>query len=77
MRVMFAWGMLLSCVAWVASYPRGPLFNIEQTWSGPEIVLPLRRPKSKPERWPNGNCVRDGEWDRQNNACNARITKSL
>lgn len=77
MRLMLACSMLLSSVAWLASYPRGPLFNVEQTWSGPEIVLPQRLPKSKPERSPNDNCARDGEWDRQNNACNARITRSL
>ena len=48
MRLMLACSMLLSCVAGLASYPRGPLFNVEQTWSGPEIVLPQRRRNLSP-----------------------------
>ena len=53
MRLMFAWSMLLSCVAGLASYPQGPLIKVEQTWSGPEIALPKKPPKFKPERSPN------------------------
>ena len=77
MRLMFAWSMLLSCVAGLASYPPGPLIKVEETWSGPEIALPPKPPKFKPERSPNDNCVPGGEWDRQHNACNARKMKLL
>ena len=77
MRLMFAWSMLLSCVAGLASYPQGPLIKVEQIWSGPEIVLPPTPPKLKPERSPNDNCMPYGEWDRQHNACNARKMKGL
>ena len=77
MRLLFAWSMLLSCVAGLASYPQGPLIKVEQIWSGPEIALPPTLPKFKPERSPNDNCVPGGEWDRQHNACNARKIKLL
>jgi hypothetical protein len=77
MRLMFAWSMLLSCVAGLASYPQGPLIKVEQIWSGPEIALPPTLPKFKPERSPNDNCVPGGDWDRQHDACNARKIKVL
>jgi hypothetical protein len=77
MRLMFAWSMLLSCVAGLASYPQGPLIKVEQIWSGPEIALPPTLPKFKLERSPNDNCVRNGDWDRQHDACNARKIKGL
>jgi hypothetical protein len=77
MRLLFAWSMLLSCVAGLASYPQGPLIKVEQIWSGPEIALPPTLPKFKPERSPNDNCVPGGDWDRQHDACNARKIKVL
>jgi hypothetical protein len=77
MRLMFAWSMLLSCAAGLASYPQGPLIKVEQTWSGPEIALPPKPPKFEPERSPNDNCMPNGEWDRQHDACNSRKMKFL
>ena len=77
MRIMFACSMLLSCATGLASYRPGPLIKVEETWSGPEIALPPKPPKLKPERSPNDNCVPGGDWDRQHDACNARKIKVL
>jgi hypothetical protein len=57
-----------------------PMISITEFWEGPQVTMTFPKKHFRNEYTPNADCVtsdKNPEWDREHDACNARLTALL